>query len=309
MQIRMELRQIRSFLSIAETLHFGRTAELVHLSQPALSLQIRALEEDIGVRHFDRNPRKTTLTAAGCAFRDAAAAAVLQLDQAIRRATLAANGKLGLLSVGFISTAGSELVPNVIRVFRELNPDVQFSLRNILTADQIRMLAAGSLDIGFLRLPIGGHSELEVVTVHRETFVLVVPSSHKLAKRKRVRLRETSGHDFVMYERTYAPGFHDLIFAMLRDAGIIPNVRQTAGEMPTLISLVDSGMGVAILPASAVRRSVASVAAFEIADNIPKSQIGIAVRKGNRAPLVDNFKSLALEKLRRARSGLFANRR
>src|ERR1700746_70351 len=171
------------------------------------------------------------------------------------------------------------------------------------------MLETGSLDIGFLRLPIGEQSVLDVVTVHREPFVLVVPASHKLAKRKRVRLRETSGQDFVMYELPYAPGFHDLIFGMLRDAGIIPNVRQTAGEMPTLISLVDSGMGVAILPASVVKRSVASVVACEISDKIPMSEIGIAVRKGKRAPVVDNFRSLALVKLRRPRSALFANRR
>jgi DNA-binding transcriptional LysR family regulator len=84
---------------------------------------------------------------------------------------------------------------------------------------------------------------------------------------------------------------------MLRDAGVIPNVCQTAGEMPTLISLVDSGMGVAILPASTVKRSVASVGACEISDKIPMSEIGIAVRKGERAPVVDNFRSLALEKL------------
>jgi DNA-binding transcriptional LysR family regulator len=293
----MELRQIRSFLSIAETLHFGRTAELVHLSQPALSLQIRALEEEIGVRLFERNRRKTTLTAAGFAFREAAAAAVLQLDQAIRRATLAADGKLGLLSIGFISTAGSELVPNVIRLFRELNPDVQFSLRNILTADQIRMLEAGSLDIGFLRLPIGGHSQLEVVTVHREPFVLVVPSHHKLAKRKRVRLSEVASEDFVMYERALAPGFHDLVFGMLRNAGIVPHVSQTAGEMPTLISLVHAGMGLSILPASAVRHSVASVVACEIADATPMSEIGIAVSKNNRTTVVDTFRTFALNKL------------
>ena len=199
----MELRQIRSFLSIAETLHFGRTAELIHLSQPALSLQIRALEDEIGVRLFERNRRKTALTAAGVAFREEAAGALLRLDQAVHKAKLAANGKLGILRIGFISTAGNEIVPTIIRQFRELNAEVEFSLRNILTTDQIQMLEAGSLDIGFLRLPIGGHSELEVVTVHREPFVLVVPSSHKLAKRKRVRLREASGQDFVMYERTY----------------------------------------------------------------------------------------------------------
>src|SRR3984957_13060363 len=145
----MELRQIRSFLSIAETLHFGRTAELIHLSQPALSLQIRSLEEEVGVRLFERNRRKTTLTVAGAAFRDDAAAALSQLEQAVRRARLAANGKLGLLRIGFISTAGSELVADIVRQFRELYPEVEVSLRNILTAEQVQMLETGSLDIGF----------------------------------------------------------------------------------------------------------------------------------------------------------------
>jgi DNA-binding transcriptional LysR family regulator len=305
----MELRQIRSFLSISETLHFGRTAELIHLSQPALSLQIRALEEEVGVRLFERNRRKTTLTAAGLAFRDDAAAAVSQLDQAVRRARLAGEGKLGLLRIGFISTAGNEIVPNLVRRFRASNPDIVFSLRNILTADQIQMLVTGSLDVGFLRLPIGEHPELEVVEVHREPFVVVTPLTHKLAKRKKVALHELSGQDFVMYERSYAPGFHDLIFGMLRDAGVVPNVRQTAGQMPTLISLVDSGMGISILPASAVKNSVASVVACEIAGTIPRSTIAIVVNKGNRSAIVGNFRSLALDELGRGRRSVHVNRR
>ena len=303
----MELRHIRSFLSIAETLHFGRTAGLIHISQPALSLQIRALEEEVGVRLLERNRRKTTLTAAGAAFRDDVAAALSQLEQAIRRARLAANGKLGLLRIGFISTAGSELVADIVRQFRELYPEVEVSLHNILTAEQVQMLETGSLDIGFLRLPIGGHSALDVVTVHREPFVLVVPSSHKLAKRKRVRLREVAGENFVMYERTWAPGFHDLMFGILRDAGIVPNVAQTAGEVPTLISLVHSRMGITITPLSVVKQSVASVVACNIVDRIPMSEIGMAFRKGTRAPVVDNFRSFALTKLGRARKSLRAD--
>src|SRR6266436_2570474 len=283
----MELRQIRSFLSIAETLHFGRTAELIHLSQPALSLQIKALEEEVGVRLFERNRRKTTLTAAGLAFRDDAAAALSQLEQAMRSARLAANGKLGLLRIGFISTVGSEIVPNIVRQFRELNPEVEFSLRAIPTADQVQMLESGSLDIGFFRLPIGGHSALEVVTVHRERFVLVVPASHKLATRKRVRLSEVSGQNFVLYERTYAPEFHDLIFGMLRDARIVPNISQTAAEISTLISLVDAHIGIAVLPASAVKYSVAPVIACEIVGPAPMSEIAIAVSKRVRAAVVD----------------------
>jgi DNA-binding transcriptional LysR family regulator len=304
----MELRQIRSFLSIAETLHFGRTAELIHLSQPALSLQIRALEEEVGVRLLERNRRKTTLTAAGIAFRDDATAALSQLDQAIRKSRLAASGKLGLLRIGFVSTAGIEIVPNIVRQFRELNPEVGFSLRNILTAEQVRMLETGALDIGFLRVPIVEHSTLDVVTVHREPFVLVVPSSHKLAKRKRVRLREVAGQDFVMYERTYAPGFQDLIFGILRGARIAPNVTQTAVEIPMLISLVASGMGITILPASAVTHSVASVVACEILDRIPMVEIAIAVSKRFRTAVVDNFKSFALKTLGHSRNALNTNR-
>jgi DNA-binding transcriptional LysR family regulator len=297
----MELRQIRSFLSVAETLHFGRTAELIHLSQPALSLQIRALEEEVGVRLFERNRRKTTLTAAGSAFRDDVAAALSQLQQGVRRARLAANGKLGRLRIGFISTAGREIVPGIVRQYRELNPEVEFSLRNVLTAEQVSMLETGALDVGFLRMPIGEHPALDVVTVHRERFVLVVPSFHKLAKRKRVRLRELAGHDFVAYERSFAPGFHDLIFGILRDAGIAPNVSQTAAEIPTLISLVDSGMGITILPASAVKLSAASVVACEILDRIPMCEIGIAVSKRFRTTVVDNFRSFALKILGHSR--------
>jgi DNA-binding transcriptional LysR family regulator len=304
----MELRQLRSFLSIAETLHFGRTAELIHLSQPALSHQIRTLEEEVGVRLFERNRRKTTLTAAGLAFRDDAAAALSQLEQAIRRARLAARGKLGLLRIGFVSTAGSEIVPSIVRQFRESNPEVEFSMRNILTAEQVRMLETGSLDIGFLRVPLGENSALDVVTVHRERFVLVVPSSHKLAKRKRVRLREVAGEDFVMYERIYAPGFHDLILGILRDAGIVPNVSQTAGEIPFLISLVASGMGITILPASAVKHGVSSVVACEILDRIPMVEIGIAVSKRFRTAVVDSFRSFALKTLGHSKHALYANR-
>jgi DNA-binding transcriptional LysR family regulator len=293
----MELRQIKSFLSIAETLHFGRSAELINLSQPALTLHIQALEEEVGVKLLERNRRQTKVTAAGLAFREHAIAAVAQVEQAVRRARLAANGKVGLLRVGFIETAGNEIMPNLIRHFGDSHPEVEFSLHNILTLSQIQMLDAGSLDVGFLRLPIGEHSELEVVPIHREPFVFVVPASHRLADKKRVHIREVAAEEFVMYERTAAPDCHDLFFGMMRDAGVVPTVRQTAGQEPTLISLVASGMGISILPASAVKHSGAAVAACEIADVIPMSEIGLAVSKRNRRPIVETFRSFALKEL------------
>jgi DNA-binding transcriptional LysR family regulator len=231
-----------------------------------------------------------------------------QLDQAIRKATLAANGKLGQLRIGFISQ-GTEIVPNIVRQFKDLNPEVEFSLLAIPTAHQLQMLQTGSLDIGFLRLPIGEQPALEVVTVHRESFVLVVPSSHKLAKRKRVRLREVSGENWVMNERSFAPGFHDLIFQILGDAGIVPFISQTAAELSTLISLVEAQMGFAILPASVVKHSAASVVACEIVGHLPLSEIGLVCDKRVRTPVIDNFRSFALSSLCHSKSALYANRR
>jgi DNA-binding transcriptional LysR family regulator len=290
----MLLQQIKSFLSIAETLHFGRSAKLIHLSQPALTLQIQALEEQVGVKLLERNRRGTKVTAAGLAFREHAIAAVAQVEQAVRHARLAANGKVGLLRVGFISTAGNEIMPNLIRHFGDSNPEIEFSLHNIPTLSQIQMLNEGSLDVGFVRLPIGEHSELEVVPIHREPFVFVVPASHRLADKENVQIREVAAEEFVMYERTAAPDCHDLIFGMMRDAGVVPNVRQTTGQMQTLISLVASGMGISILPASAVKHSGAAVAACETTDVIPLSEIGLAVSKRNRRPIVETFRSFAL---------------
>jgi len=112
----------------------------------------------------------------------------------------------------------------------------------------------------------------------------------------------------VMYERAYAPGFHDLLVGMLRDARIVPNVSQTAGEISTLVSLVDAHLGIAILPLSAVKHSVASVVACEIVDRIPMSEIGIAVSKGSRGPVIDAFRSFALKRLAPAGNSLHANR-
>jgi DNA-binding transcriptional LysR family regulator len=245
---------------------------------------------------------------AGEAFRDDAVAALSQLDQAIRKARLAANGKLGLLRIGFMASVGAQFVPNIVRQFKDLNPEVEFSLLAIPTAHQLQMLQTGSLDIGFLRLPIGEQPTLEVLTVHRERFVLVVPSSHKLAKRKRVRLGEVSGESFVMNERSYAPGFYDLIFGMLRDARVVPNVSQTAADLSTVISLVGAQMGVAILPVSAVKHGVASVVACDIVGDLPISEIALVCDKRVRTPVVRKFRSFALEKLARVRKSLHANR-
>ena len=289
----MEIRQIRAFLSLADTLHFGRSAKLLNLSQPALSLQIKALEDELKVKLLDRNRQGTSLTEAGRIFRANAAIALEQLEAASQKAQWTASGRLGRIRIGFISTAGQEIVPTLIRRFLKLYPGVEFSLRNILTSEQVGMIQNRTLDVGFLRLPIEEVNGIQVATVHREPLVAVLPSSHRLASRKELRLRELRGEKFVMYERHFAPGFHDFLAGILNRAGVVPDVSQTASEMSTLVSLVDSGLGVAVLPASAVKQRIAKTAICSIVDKIPPSEIGMIFAKQASAPAIENFCALA----------------
>jgi DNA-binding transcriptional LysR family regulator len=290
----VELRHIRSFLSLAKTLNFSRTAEIVHLSQPALSLQIQALEHEIGVKLFERDRRKTVLTPAGVAFLREATGGLAQLEQAMRSARQATQGKLGVVRLGFVSTAGTYLIPKLINQYRAMNPLVEFSLRNILTADQGLMLEEGSLDLGFLRMPFATGPHLEVAPIHQEEFLLVVPSAHSLARKSVVRLRETANEAYVLYDRAHAPGFHDFVLGILNRAGVIPSVSQVAGEMPTLISLVASGAGVSLLPASAVKNSRAAVIGCKVRDKIPISEIALVWRKKPGPAVVEQFKKFVL---------------
>jgi len=285
----MEMRQIESFLSIAETLHFGRSSQQLHLSQPALSLQIKALEDELGVKLFDRNRQRTLLTEAGAAFRTDASAAMESLALAKRRVALAAAGKIGIVRVGFVSTAVHDIIPLLMRRYHKENPGVEFSLRNILTSEQTVMLRNGAFDVGFLRIPVADAPDLEVTPVHSEPWVVAVPAAHPLADAKDVRLRELAEERFVMYERKFAPGFHDQIDGMLNKAGVVPEVVQTAGEMPTLVSLVDAGLGIAILPKSALSRKPVGVKVCRITDRVAPSQIALVSSKQLESKVIRHF--------------------
>src|ERR1700733_1058351 len=149
------------------------------------------------------------------------------------------------------------------------------------------------LDVGFLRLPIESRKEIEVTTIHREPFVAILPSWHSLSAKNEIRLRELKENPFVICAREHAPGFHDLLTGILSNAGVIPKVVQTAGEMPTLIALIDAGVGVSIVPASVAKRIVSKVAVCSIADRLPESEIGLALARHNTAAVVRRFYELA----------------
>jgi len=269
-------RQLQSFIAVAEELHFGRAAKRVHLSQPALSLQIKSMEEELQVTLLSRSRRKTELTQSGQIFLPEAREVLQRIEQAISKVRRASLGEVGTLNVGFISTAAAVILPPLVKRFRAKHTHVDIDLRNVLTADQVPQLQEGKLDVGFLRVPLQTPPEIRTRVVHREPFVLLVPANDPLAHKPELRLSDCSKSNFIMYCRKMAPGFHDQIMNILHRNGLTPHVVQEAAEMYTLISLVAAGLGVAVAPASVAMHHPAGVVVRELIGETAQSEIAIA---------------------------------
>lgn len=273
----MEFTQLRSFLAVAELLHFSKAAERVHLSQPALSLQIRSLEEELGVKLFERSRQRTSLTAAGLVYCEEVRKVLSQMELAVARVRQAAQGKLGRLRIGFISTAAANIVPQLIAEFRKTHPDVELELLHALTADQIAMLKRGVIDIGFFRVPTSEDNDIKTIIIHQEPFKLFLPISHPLAGKRELSLKDLDNEDFLVYARKNAPGFHDFLLQLLKDAGATPTMINEATDMYTLVSLVSAGVGLAVAPASVAHYGMPNVVARDL-DGLPSSKIALAFR-------------------------------
>jgi DNA-binding transcriptional LysR family regulator len=290
----MEFRQLRSFVAVAHTLSFSRAAKEVHLSQPALSAQIQSLESDLGVLLLERNRRMVRLTPAGEALLADAEAILQRTQEAAIRAQQIAQGDAGHLRIGFVASAALELVPPIIIAFRNKYPKVSFELKNVRTVDQIEALSDNSLDAGFLRLPLT-EPGLNIWQVHRESFALVMAKTHRLAQIEDLQLSMFAQEAFVAYGRRWAPDFYDTWVDICARSGFVPQIVQETAEMPTMLALVEAGVGVAIVPEGLALRRSNELRIKSLASDKAQSKLGIAVRKENRNPLVRNLISVALE--------------
>ncbi len=290
----MELKHLTSFVAVAERLSFVRAAGDLHLSQPALTAQIKHLEEELGVQLFIRNRRTVRLTEAGTLFLIEAKATLSRAALAVERVQKAARGEIGRLTIGFVSSAALAVVPSIVIAFRKKNPGVTLDLINLRTASQVKGLLDKSIDIGFLRLPLS-HEDLEITVIHRERFVVVLPRGHRLAREKRMRIAQLRDEPFVAYGRQWAPGFFDSVVQLCTREGFSPNIIQETGEMYTAIALVAAGAGIAILPRSVVLAQSAKVIMKPLPQSSGISEIAIATRAKDQSPLVRSFLMLAAE--------------
>ncbi len=289
----MELRQLRYFVAVAEELHFRRAAERLHISQPPLSQQIRALEDELGFALLIRTRRRVELTPAGAAFLRDARALMSELEGAVATARRIDAGQTGRLRVGFVGSALLSIVPGTVERFRASRPGVEIELRERSTVDQLRAVAAGVVDIGLVRPPIEYADELHAETVLRERTVAALPAAHPLASMTRVPLRRLAAEPLVLFPRDQAPGFHDLLIEALAGTGAGPRVIQYAPEMLTIIGLVAAGTGVSLVPASVGRLALDGVA-YRPVTGAPRSELVAITRAGDDSALVRAFVAEAL---------------
>jgi DNA-binding transcriptional LysR family regulator len=286
----VELRQLRYFVAVAEELHFRRAAERLHISQPPLSQQIRALEDELGFTLLVRTRRRVQLTPAGEAFLRDARTLLAELEGAVATARRIDAGQTGRLRINFVGSALLSILPGTVERFRRARPGVELELRERPTVDQLRAVRAGVADVGLVRPPIEDDDELRVQTVLRERTVAALPAGHALALLRRVPLRRLAAEPLVLFPRDQAPGFHDLLIDSLAGAGAPPRVIQYAPEMLTIIGLVAAGTGVSLVPASVQRLALDGVS-YRPVIGAPLSELVAITRAGDDSALVRAFVS------------------
>lgn len=242
---RIDLRQLRYFVAVAEELHFGRAAERLGMAQPPLTQQIQKLEHALGCLVFERQPRKTRLTAAGEALLEPARRLLEDFELAIDETQRIGRGEAGKLTVGIPPSVMLTRLPSVIRKYRKLFPRVEFALREMATSAIKAALEAEQLDLGFLRAASGRFVEFEF----SEAVVAVLPASHFLSKRKKIAVQQLAKEPFVFFPRRLGEGFHDQLLSYCQAAGFTPRIVQEATQWQSVIALVEAGMGVSLAPA------------------------------------------------------------
>ncbi|MGI1147297.1 LysR substrate-binding domain-containing protein [Pseudomonas aeruginosa] len=287
----MELRHLRYFIAVAEELHFGRAAERLGVSQPPLSQQIQALEEEIGARLFERTNRRVELTDAGRLFLDESRQVLAQVDKAVLLARRAHLGELGELKIGFTSSAPfTSTIPSSIHAFRKAYPDVHLDLQEMSSRQVLKALLEESLQVGVIR-PLALPDAVHWVELFREPLVAVLRADHPLAAGSEdgLAIAALAEEPFVFFPRSYGTGLYDQVIALTRQAGFSPRIAQEASEAMTIIGLVSAGLGVSILPASFRRTRVDGVVYRTLSDPEATTAVWLVRRQNEGSPLALSF--------------------
>lgn len=291
----MDLHLLRSFQALSEQGHYGRAARALHLSQPALTRQIRQLEEELGGALFVRGRHGAQPTPLGKLLGEEVAPLLRHAERVRERVRRAASGEVGQLRLGF-GIATRLLVPRLVGRFRRAHPAVQVTLQDMSSPVQLEALESGALDVGFVRLPID--RPMVHLPVVEDRLILAVP----LARRAELASRpgqELGREAFVELAQARSPSFHAHVFQVCAAYGFRPEVAQSATEFFTVLALVAAGMGIAVVPSTVTATRVEGVGYLPLEVPEARWRVGAAWRPGPPEPIRDAFLALLRDELQR----------
>lgn len=245
----MDIKQLRYFVMVAEELSFSRAAERLHMSQPPLSQNIKLIEEELGVRLFNRTRREVKLTDAGAVFLRESRLLLGQMRTAVSATVRAAQSDAGVLRLGVATSALFHIVPTFLSMVREAFPGVEISVSDMQSQDQVSAIAHGLLDIGIVHIR-PDRSKLMRLPLFKETFLAVLPEHHPLANALKFSLSDLAEEPMVALSREHGPAVFDAIVASCYEAGFSPVFKHTARSPLTILQMVRLGFGVALVPRS-----------------------------------------------------------
>ncbi len=292
-----ELNQLRYFVAVAEELNFRRAARRLNITQPPLSRHINLLEDAIGVRLFDRTNRSVRLTAAGERFLFDAIDILKRSEAAALFARQTERGESGSLVLGFVPSATLDVIPRIVLRAREEMPGLSLTLREMMSFEQVEGLMAGSLEIGLTRLP-GRTPNLILRKVWSEPFVLAIPRDHPLATKPDLVIEDLEDIDFIGYSTERGGFLYEVLHGYLNSVGVTPRIVFSVSQGRTILSLVDAGVGVGLVPRSNMQLVMANVVMREmpLPDSF-RSDIYLAMGPKDPAPLVVRVARLITEAL------------
>lgn len=294
----MDFRQLRYFIAVAEERHFRRAADRLHMSQPPLSQQIAALEEELGTTLLKRDRRSVHLTPAGEAFLRRARALLEQASSAASEARRIGRGEIGRMVIGFMSAAMLSRFPMLLRKFRGDNPDVMIELVQLPPQEQIEALASGKVDVGFMAIAPSRETidieriELRVEQIWEEELVAAVPAGHRLANHKTISLRALAPDVFITLPRAPETGHYDQVLHLCsQKGGFRVNIGQEVEQLPVALALIAAGYGVSLIPSCATDGWQGQVA-FPRLKERPRIPVTMLQRVDNSSPVLDAFRRM-----------------
>ncbi|MFJ7649200.1 LysR substrate-binding domain-containing protein [Lysinibacillus sp. NPDC097279] len=288
----MDIRKIRYFIMVAEELNFSRAAERLRMAQPPLSQEIRKLEEELGVQLFYRTKRMVELTDAGKIFLAGSQQTLLQLERTIEETQLAAEGKMGNLIIGFVDS--TNIVIEVLNLFRERFPKVRLILREMTTEQQLKALYEKQIHIGFIRSK-QNNEILSSEVCSEESLRVVLHQNHPFATLPDIPVQLLIGEPFILFPRHMGSNFYDLISSYFWEHGVNLNVVQEAIQMHTIVNLVATGMGVSVVPSSVESYQRPGVLYKKIKETTPKVNLYVGWRKDEKSTVAEHFLQVVRE--------------